>query len=50
MRVLTLTAVLAAALLGPAASAIAAPGDLDSTFGGSGIRSRASAPRAQPSL
>ena len=38
MRVHALAAVLAAALLAPAAPAIAAPGDLDSTFGGSGIQ------------
>ncbi len=38
MRVHSLTAVLAAALLGPAAPAIAAPGDVDSTFGGSGMQ------------
>ena len=38
MRVHALAAVLAATLLAPAAPAIAAPGDLDSTFGGSGIQ------------
>ena len=38
MRVHALAAVLAAALLAPAAPAIAAPGDLDSTFGGSGMQ------------
>ena len=38
MRVHALAAVLAAALLAPATPAIAAPGDLDSTFGGSGIQ------------